>query len=107
MSPLIRKIVDTYTNCEDIAMNFLVSHTTRKPPIKVTSRWTFTCPGCSMLPSAALSESTSHFEERHMCINLFTKIYGYNPLLNTQFRADSILFKTRIPRDKQKCYKYV
>ena len=60
-----------------------------------------------MLPSAALSESTSHFEERHMCINLFTKIYGYNPLLNTQFRADSILFKTRIPRDKQKCYKYV
>ena len=28
-------------NCEDIAMNFLVSHVSRKPPIKVTSRWTF------------------------------------------------------------------
>lgn len=28
-------MVDEYINCEDIAMNFLVSHITRKPPIKV------------------------------------------------------------------------
>lgn len=107
MPERIREIVNEYTNCEDIAMNFLVSHITRKPPIKVTSRWTFTCAGCSMLPSAALSESNSHFLERHKCINLFTQIYGYNPLLNTQFRADSVLFKTRIPREKQKCFKFV
>ena len=31
----IRDIVDEYMNCEDIAMNFLVSYITRKPPIKV------------------------------------------------------------------------
>ena len=31
----IRDKVDEYLNCEDIAMNFLVSHITRKPPIKV------------------------------------------------------------------------
>ncbi len=37
----IRDKVDEYMNCEDIAMNFLVSHITRQPPIKVTSRWTF------------------------------------------------------------------
>lgn len=30
----IRDKVDQYMNCEDIAMNFLVSHFTRKPPIK-------------------------------------------------------------------------
>lgn len=41
MSKLILDKVDEYMNCEDIAMNFLVSHITRKPPIKVTSRWTF------------------------------------------------------------------
>lgn len=41
----IRDKVDEYMNCEDIAMNFLVSHITRKPPVKVTSRWTFRCPG--------------------------------------------------------------
>lgn len=28
-------MVDKFMNCEDIAMNFLVSHITRKPPLKV------------------------------------------------------------------------
>ena len=31
----IRDMVDEYMNCEDIAMNFLVSHVTGRPPIKV------------------------------------------------------------------------
>ena len=35
MPKTIRDIVDEYLNCEDIAMNFLVSHITRKPPLKV------------------------------------------------------------------------
>ena len=35
MSQSIRDKVDEYMNCEDIAMNFLVSHVTRKPPVKV------------------------------------------------------------------------
>ena len=95
--------VDEYMNCEDIAMNFLVSHLTRKPPIKVTSRWTFRCPGCPV----SLWEEDSHFQERHECINYFKDVYGYMPLLYTQFRADSVLFKTRIPADKQKCFKFI
>jgi len=36
MPQAIRDKVDEYLNCEDIAMNFLVSHITRKPPIKVS-----------------------------------------------------------------------
>lgn len=32
----IKNWVDAHMNCEDIAMNFLVSHITRKPPIKVS-----------------------------------------------------------------------
>ncbi|RWS27321.1 exostosin-3-like protein [Leptotrombidium deliense] len=103
MPSSIRRRVDEYMNCEDIAMNFLVSHITRKPPLKVTSRWTFRCPGCPV----SLSEDDSHFQERHRCINYFAEVYGYNPLLNTQFRADSVLFKTRIPHDKQKCFKFI
>jgi alpha-1,4-N-acetylglucosaminyltransferase EXTL3 len=103
MPQSIRDKVDEYLNCEDIAMNFLVSHITRKPPIKVTSRWTFRCSGCPK----ALSVEESHFNERHKCINFFVNVYGYMPLLNTQFRADSILFKTRIPHDKQKCFKFI
>lgn len=100
---VIRDKVDEYMNCEDIAMNFLVSHFTRKPPVKVTSRWTFRCIGCPV----SLSEDDTHFQERHRCINFFAKVFGYMPLLNTQFRADSILFKTRIPHDKQKCFKFI
>ena len=47
MPQAIRDMVDEYINCEDIAMNFLVSHITRKPPIKVRSAhlrdWGHTC----------------------------------------------------------------
>ncbi|XP_041360950.1 exostosin-like 3 [Gigantopelta aegis] len=103
MSQAIRDKVDEYTNCEDIAMNFLVSHITRKPPVKVTSRWTFRCPGCPQ----TLSNDETHFQERHKCINFFVKVYGYMPLLYTQYRVDSVLFKTRLPHDKQKCFKYI
>ena len=122
----IREKIDEYMNCEDIAMNFLVSHISRKPPIKVTSRWTFRyinfcfinyfliklfslfiiiirCPDCMY----SLSEDDSHYQRRHKCLNFFSSIYGYMPLLYTQFRADSVLFKTRIPHDKQKCFKYI
>lgn len=99
----IRDKVDEVMNCEDIAMNFLVSHLTRLPPIKVTSRWTFRCPGCP----EALSQSQSHFDERHNCINYFVKVFGYMPLLSTQFRVDSILFKTRLPAEKQKCFRFI
>jgi len=103
MDPSIRDMVDDFMNCEDLAMNFLISHLTSQPPIKVTSRWTFRCPGCPV----SLSEDDSHFQERHRCINYFSQVYGYMPLLYTQFRADSVLFKTRIPPDKQKCFKFI
>lgn len=103
MPETIRAIVDKFMNCEDIAMNFLVAHLSRQPPIKVTSRWTFHCAGCQ----SSLSEDDSHFRERHECLNTFASIYGYMPLLSTQHRSDSILFKTRLPHDKQKCFRYV
>ena len=35
MPKVIRDKVDELMNCEDIAMNFLVSHITGKPPLKV------------------------------------------------------------------------
>ncbi|CAD0195447.1 unnamed protein product [Chrysodeixis includens] len=99
----IRDYVDEYLNCEDIAMNFLVSHITRKPPVKVTSRWTFRCPGCPV----KLSQDETHMHERHKCIQFFSQVMGYTPLLSTQYRADSVLFKTRIPHEKQKCFKFI
>uniref|UniRef100_A0A5S6QUL4 Glycosyl transferase 64 domain-containing protein n=1 Tax=Trichuris muris TaxID=70415 RepID=A0A5S6QUL4_TRIMR len=103
MPQAIRNVVDKMMNCEDVAMNFLVAHVTRLPPLKVTSRWTFACPMCSN----TLSNSESHYSKRHRCLAVLMDIYGYNPLLNTQLRVDSVLFKTKIPAQHQKCFKFV
>ena len=37
-SPLLTERVDAAATCHDILMNFLVSHVTRRPPIKLTQR---------------------------------------------------------------------
>uniref|UniRef100_A0AC35U0I7 Glyco_transf_64 domain-containing protein n=1 Tax=Rhabditophanes sp. KR3021 TaxID=114890 RepID=A0AC35U0I7_9BILA len=103
MPQIIRDTVDENMNCEDLAMNFLVSHLIRQPPVKTTSKWTLKCQKCT----ETLSGDESHFVKRHQCIRFFTKVYGYNPLLFTQFRADSVLFKTRLPHNHQKCFRYV
>lgn len=71
--------------------------------IQVTSRWTFKCPGCP----DTLSTDDTHFQERHVCMKFLTGLYGYMPLLYTQFRVDSVLFKTRIPNNLEKCYQFI
>ena len=38
LSQSLIEYVDNVSNCEDILINFLISHVTRKPPIKVTQR---------------------------------------------------------------------
>ncbi|VDO06460.1 unnamed protein product [Rodentolepis nana] len=103
MPAQIREIVEQKFNCEDIAMNFLVSHITRKPPLKVTTHWSFICTNCT----STLYNGGSHIAVRSECINQFERIYGYNPLIYTQYRADSVLFKTRLPLGMEKCFKYV
>lgn len=60
----------------------------------------FRCPTCK----ETLSNDDNHFTKRHNCIRFFIEVYGYNPLLFTQFRADSVLFKTRVPNNHQKCF---
>ena len=99
MPAAIREKVDEYMNCEDIAMNFLVSHTTRKPPIKVTQKIKFRCEGPDC--EATLSGNKNHAKERNDCVNFFARVYGYMPLLFTQFRADPILKDTG---RKEQCF---
>ncbi|CAL8106894.1 unnamed protein product [Calicophoron daubneyi] len=99
----IRKMVDDKMNCEDLAMNFLIAHITRKAPIKATIHWSFDCPYCA----TTLHDKPNHYKDRSECINWLTRVYGYNPLVYSQYRADSLLFKTRIPPTKQKCYKFI
>ncbi len=108
MNKQIRNEVDENQNCEDIAFNMMVSHLTRKPPIKVTSKWNFFCPECANNDETQpISLRSNHYEKRNKCIQRFINIYGYNPLLYSQFRADSVLFKTKLPVDRQKCFKLI
>ena len=87
----------------------MVSDLTRKPPIKVTTRWRFYCKLCNQTEDVykAFSSSPEHYQMRNKCINYFNLLYGYNPLVYSQARMDSVLFKTRVPDDVEKCYRNV
>lgn len=94
--------VDDHMNCEDIAMNFLISNVTGKAAIKVTPRKKFKCPEC--VNTEMLSSDLSHMVERSDCINQFTRIYQAMPLKSVEFRADPVLYKEDFP-DVLKKYK--
>ncbi|CAL1539459.1 unnamed protein product [Lymnaea stagnalis] len=90
----LKQWVDEHINCEDIAMNFLVTNVTGKAPLKVVPRKKFKCPECV---KEMLSADISHMVERSECINFFVQLYGAMPLRPIEFRADPVLFKDKIP----------
>ncbi|KAL8611501.1 hypothetical protein ACOMHN_014556 [Nucella lapillus] len=87
--------VDDHMNCEDIAMNFLISNVTGHAPIKVAPRKKFKCPQCTN--TEMLSADVTHMVERSECINQFTAIYQNMPLRTIEFRADPVLYKDNFP----------
>ncbi|XP_022093971.1 exostosin-2-like [Acanthaster planci] len=95
MSAHIKSWVDDHMNCEDLAMNFLISNATGKPPMKVTPRKKFKCPECSNIISADLT----HMVERSECVSEFAKMYGMVPLKTVQYRADPVLYKDDVPSE--------
>ena len=97
----VKEWVDNHINCEDVAMNFLVSNITRKAPIKVTAKKKFRCPECTN--TEMLSTDLTHMVERTQCINHFTTAFGYMPLIPVEFRADPVLYKDEFP-EKLKRY---
>ena len=113
MDERIRGKINEFNNCEDIAFNMMVSHLTRKPPVKVTCKWSFFCAECessnpgSSENEVSISLKADHYRRRTECLQYFVSVYGYNPLLYSQFRADSVLYKTKLPLNKQKCFKLV
>ena len=58
---------------------------------QATSKRTFFCAQCG---DDSLWIDGDHYRERNDCINYFSVVYGYNPLMSTQFRADSILYRS-------------
>ncbi len=119
----VRDRVDELQNCEDIAFNMLVSHLSRQPPIKVTVKSDFVCAGCENnttrlnedamaagdrdVSDVPISLRAGHYERRSECVQYFISIFGYNPLLYSQYRADSVLYKAQLPYNRQKCFRQV
>lgn len=87
LSPTLRQTVDTAHNCEDILLNFLVSHVTKLPPIKVTQRKQYH----DGVPSPW--NDPDHFVQRQACVNAFAAHFGYVPLVRSSVRLDPVLFR--------------
>ena len=57
----------------------------------MTPKKKFKCPTCSN--NEMLSTDSGHMVERTDCMNKFTQIFGYMPLVSVEFRADPVLYK--------------
>ena len=102
LGPELRHIVDTTQNCEDILMNFLVTHVTKSPPIKVTQRKIYKD---SMLPGGDQSVAwvqPEHLRQRQTCINKFADSFGYMPLIRSSLRLDPVLFKDPVSMSRKR-----
>ncbi|XP_065165461.1 exostosin-1 [Atheta coriaria] len=100
LSPLLHKTVEQSQNCEDILMNFLVSHVTRRPPIKVTQRKQY-----KEQPAAggwSPWNDPDHFIQRQTCLNTFAAVFGYMPLVRSNLRLDPVLFKDPVSNLRKK-----
>ncbi|KAG5983251.1 hypothetical protein E4U55_000475 [Claviceps digitariae] len=74
----IRAYVDEHFNCEDIAMNYLVSMLTGEGPLQVKGKE----PYVSLTPPNGISAKPGHFEARTQCLNDYVEIFGCMPLIN-------------------------
>ena len=73
--PEIMRYLSQNNNCEDIAMNFLVAHELKKPPIYVSGRVISYVDGIG-----GISNKPGHILKRNECLNHFSQWYGYMPL---------------------------
>ncbi|XP_019637096.1 PREDICTED: exostosin-1-like isoform X1 [Branchiostoma belcheri] len=88
-----RRLVDEGDNCEDILMNFLVSHVTKLPPIKVTQKKQYKETMLQGNSKSSRWADPNHFSQRQTCMNGFVDLFGYMPLKRSQMRLDPLLFK--------------
>lgn len=104
LSSAFTQIVDQYQNCEDILMNFLVSHVTKQPPIKVTHRKIYkeSMLGSSSRSRTSFSNDQLHFSQKQACVGDFVQLFGYMPLIRSKVRMDPVLFKDPVSNLRKK-----
>jgi len=90
--------IESYRGCEHLLMNFLVSHVTKRPPVKVTQRKKFK----ESVASRDVTEETVKFNEKQTCMNIFFSGFGYMPLVKSWLRLDPVLFKDPVSNLRKK-----
>ncbi|CEF69760.1 Exostosin-3 [Strongyloides ratti] len=83
MSKKIRDIVDETMNCDDIAFNFMVSIFSNKPNILFTKGIDLS--RCRKCYHKGLFFRKDHLSTRTNCLNIFSNLYGINPMIENQY----------------------
>jgi hypothetical protein len=88
MPASIRALVDVERNCEDIAMQFLISNSSKLPPIYVRGQLKDlgTLNGISTSQNVLTAE---HMGSRSDCLDLLVGKYGMNPLITSHVFVES------------------
>ncbi|XP_022129360.1 exostosin-1 [Pieris rapae] len=97
--PALRLAVRRAHNCEDILLNCLVAHLTRRPPLKLAQRRRYKTSHHRYKTSWTDPE---HFVQRQSCLNTFAAAWGYMPLVRSVLRLDPILFKDPVSTLRKK-----
>ncbi|XP_076457051.1 exostosin-1a-like [Babylonia areolata] len=120
-SRLLTQRVEATNNCHHILLNFLVSHVTRRPPIKLTQRKQYresalgtggggvggggggedSANGSANNRLWAWGEQQA-FTQRQTCMDEFVSVFGYMPLLRSSVRMDPLLFKDPVSNLRKK-----
>lgn len=74
----IREYIDEHFNCEDIALNYLVSSLTGWGPLEATGFEVYH----NQSPKQGISTKPGHLEARSQCLNDFVDIFGCMPLVD-------------------------
>ncbi|XP_063616652.1 exostosin-1 isoform X1 [Cydia splendana] len=95
--PALRQAVRQARNCEDILLNCLVAHYTRRPPLKLAQRRRY-----KHYRYRSSWSDPEHFVQRQSCLNTFAAAWGYMPLVRSVLRLDPILFKDPVSTLRKK-----
>jgi hypothetical protein len=83
------KYIDDHRNCEDIAMQFVVSNHTGLPPIFVKGHLSDLGARNGISTDANVIQA-SHMDERSQCLSQLVEVFGSNPLVKTHVVVDSV-----------------
>ena len=98
LSVSVTTALQTYSDCEHILMNFLVSLVSKKPPVKVTHRKKFQASSSTKNHT----QMTEEFGRKQTCINIFFSGFGQMPLIKSKLRLDPVLFKDPVSNLRKK-----